>query len=69
MFSGSFGLTATPTAGGDGGVVLNWTPPARNLWFNVYQRDDTAGEAAFTLTTRPTPKQQQALDLIAAIAL
>ena len=27
------------------------------------------GEAAFTLTTRPTPKQQQALDLIAAIAV
>jgi hypothetical protein len=27
------------------------------------------GEAAFTLTTRPNPKQQQALDLIAAIAV
>jgi len=27
------------------------------------------GEASFTLTTRPNPKQQQALDLIAAIAL
>ena len=27
------------------------------------------GEATFTLTTRPTPKQQQALDLIAAIAV
>lgn len=27
------------------------------------------GEATFTLTTRPTPKQQQALDLIAAITL
>lgn len=27
------------------------------------------GEAAFTLTTRPSPKQQQALDLIAAIAV
>jgi hypothetical protein len=26
------------------------------------------GEATFTLTTRPSPKQQQALDLIAAIA-
>jgi hypothetical protein len=25
------------------------------------------GEATFTLTTRPTPKQQQALDLMAAI--
>jgi hypothetical protein len=28
-----------------------------------------AGEATFTLTTRPTQKQQQALDLIAAIAV
>jgi transposase len=27
------------------------------------------GEATFTLTTRPTPKQQQALDLIAAITV
>ena len=28
-----------------------------------------AGEATFTLTTRPNPKQQQALDLIAAITM
>ena len=27
------------------------------------------GEATFTLTTRPTPKRQQALDLIAAITV
>ena len=27
------------------------------------------GEANFTLTTRPNPKQQQALDLITAIAV
>ena len=27
------------------------------------------GEATFTLTTRPTPKQQQALDLLATIAM
>jgi transposase len=32
-------------------------------------RSARAGEATFTLTTRPTPKQQQALDLIAAIAV
>ena len=30
-------------------------------------RSARPGEATFTLTTRPTPKQQQALDLIAAI--
>jgi hypothetical protein len=27
------------------------------------------GEATFTLTTRPTPKQQHALDLVAAISV
>jgi hypothetical protein len=27
------------------------------------------GEATFTLTTRPTPKQQQAFDLLAAITV
>ena len=27
------------------------------------------GEATFTLTTRPTPKQQHALDLVAAITV
>ncbi len=32
-------------------------------------RSARPGEATFTLTTRPTPKQQQALDLIAAIAV
>jgi hypothetical protein len=32
-------------------------------------RSGRPGEATFTLTTRPTQKQQQALDLIAAINL
>jgi Transposase DDE domain len=32
-------------------------------------RSARPGEATFTLTTRPTPKQKQALDLIAAIAV
>jgi transposase len=32
-------------------------------------RSARPGEATFTLTTRPTPKQQQALDLVAAIAV
>ena len=32
-------------------------------------RTARAGEASFTLTTRPTQKQQQALDLIAAIVV
>jgi transposase len=32
-------------------------------------RNARPGEATFTLTTRPTPKQQQALDLIAAISV
>jgi hypothetical protein len=32
-------------------------------------RSARPGEATFTLTTRPSPKQQQALDLVAAIAV
>jgi hypothetical protein len=32
-------------------------------------RSARPGETTFTLTTRPTPKQQQALDLVAAITL
>lgn len=32
-------------------------------------RSARPGEATFTLTTRPTPKQQQALDLVAAITV
>ena len=32
-------------------------------------RSARPGEAPFTLTTRPTPKQQQALDLVAAITV
>jgi hypothetical protein len=32
-------------------------------------RSARPGEATFTLTTRPSPKQQQALDLIAAITV
>jgi hypothetical protein len=35
----------------------------------VRPRSARPGEATFTLTTRPDPKQQQALDLIAAIAV
>ena len=32
-------------------------------------KDARPGEATFTLTTRPNPKQSQALDLIAAITV
>jgi hypothetical protein len=32
-------------------------------------RSARPGEATSTLTTRPTPKQQQALDLVAAITV
>src|SRR5207244_872405 len=40
------GLTATAQA--DGTVALAWTAPAPNLWYNVYQRDVTAGDTGFT---------------------
>jgi hypothetical protein len=37
---------------------------------NTMRRTDAkSGEATFSLTTRPTPKQSQALDLAAAIAV
>ena len=39
---------------------------ARNI---MRPKSAKPGEATFTLTTRPTPKQQQALDLIAAITV
>lgn len=45
------GLTVAPQ--GDGSVTLNWTAPGPNLWFNVYQRDVTAGEATFTKLPLP----------------
>jgi fibronectin type 3 domain-containing protein len=45
------GLTATPA--NDGTVALSWTAPAPQLWYLVYQRDVTAGEAAFTQLPLP----------------
>jgi len=46
------GLTAT--ANGSGEVTLSWAPPAGSgLWYVVYQRDATAGEAAFTRLPLP----------------
>ncbi|SCG14278.1 Fibronectin type III domain-containing protein [Micromonospora echinofusca] len=45
------GLTATPRS--DGSVALAWTAPAPLLWYMVYQRDVTAGEAAFTQLPLP----------------
>jgi fibronectin type 3 domain-containing protein len=35
----------TATAGTNGTIALAWTAPAENLWFDVYQRDVTAGES------------------------
>jgi len=35
------GLSATAQA--DGAIRLSWTAPGENLWFDVYQRDVTAG--------------------------
>jgi fibronectin type 3 domain-containing protein len=40
------GLTAT--ANTDGTIRLAWTAPGPDLWYWVYQRDVTAGEAGFT---------------------
>jgi hypothetical protein len=47
-----------------GGLLAHLSTIVRNT---LRPRGARAGEATFALTTRPTPKQQQALDLIAAI--
>lgn len=36
------------TAQADGSIRLDWTTPGGNVWFRVYQRDITAGDADFT---------------------
>ncbi|MFD1321868.1 phospholipase A2 [Micromonospora sonneratiae] len=43
----------TATAQTDGSIRLTWTAPTENLWFHVYQRDVTAGEADFTKLEYP----------------
>ncbi len=49
-----------------GGLLAHLATIVRNT---MRRTDAKSGEAAFTLTTRPNPKQQQALDLAAAIAV
>ncbi|MFL6110451.1 MAG: S8 family serine peptidase, partial [Catenulispora sp.] len=43
----------TATAKTDGTIGLSWTSPGGNVWFNVYQRDVTAGETDFTQLPLP----------------
>ncbi|XVU24635.1 fibronectin type III domain-containing protein [Actinoplanes sp. CA-054009] len=43
----------TVTAESSGGLKLSWTSPGPNLWFNVYQRNVTAGETTFTKLALP----------------
>ena len=49
-----------------GGLLAHLSTIVRNT---MRRTDAGSGEATFSLTTRPTPKQQQALDLAAAIAV
>jgi hypothetical protein len=49
-----------------GGLLAHLSTIVRNT---MCRTDARPGEATFSLTTRPTPKQQQALDLAAAIAV
>ena len=49
-----------------GGLLAHLSTIVRNA---MCRTDASPGEATFSLTTRPTPKQQQALDLAAAIAV
>ncbi len=48
------------------GLLKHLATIARNT---VRRTDAKSGEATFSLTTRPNPKQQQAIDLAAAIAV
>ncbi|MEU7906599.1 fibronectin type III domain-containing protein [Actinoplanes sp. NPDC049118] len=48
-----YDVSAAPTglsaaAKPDGSVLLRWSAPAPGLWYYIYQRDVTAGEAEFT---------------------
>ncbi|GAA4721703.1 DUF5005 domain-containing protein [Phytohabitans rumicis] len=46
------GLTAT--ANNDGSIALSWSaPPGGDFWYDVYQRDVTAGETEFTKLPLP----------------
>jgi hypothetical protein len=49
-----------------GGLLTHLATIVRNT---MRRADAKSGEVAFSLTTRPNPKQQQALDLAAAIAV
>jgi hypothetical protein len=49
-----------------GGLLAHLSTIVRNT---MCRRNATPGEGTFTLTTRPNAKQQQALDLVAAIAV
>jgi len=49
-----------------GGLLAHLATIVRNT---MRRTDATPGEGTFILTTRPSPKQQQALDLVAAIAV
>jgi fibronectin type 3 domain-containing protein len=45
------GLTAT--ALGNDTIRISWTAPGPDLWYWIYRRDVTAGEATFTKSTYP----------------
>ncbi|MDG9674448.1 fibronectin type III domain-containing protein [Micromonospora sp. DH14] len=59
-------LPATPTgltasAQPNGTVTLAWQAPAPNLWYDVYQRDVTAGESQFTKWPLPVSEGTTAI--------
>jgi fibronectin type 3 domain-containing protein len=45
------GLTASAQT--DGTIKLSWTAPGENLWFDIHQRDVTAGQSTFTKLPLP----------------
>ncbi|MBO4205654.1 fibronectin type III domain-containing protein [Micromonospora echinofusca] len=41
------------TSNSNGTIRVSWTAPGENLWFDVYQRDVTAGQTTFTKLALP----------------
>ncbi|MEU8179650.1 fibronectin type III domain-containing protein [Micromonospora sp. NPDC049047] len=66
----TFPLPGAPTTlratSGDGKATLTWQAPGGNVWYRIYQRDVTAGEAAFTAWPYPVTEGTSATALYLA---
>ncbi|MFG1764909.1 fibronectin type III domain-containing protein [Micromonospora parva] len=66
----TFPLPGAPTSlratSGDGKATLTWQAPGGSVWYRIYQRDVTAGEAAFTAWPYPVTEGTSATALYLA---